>query len=472
MSTAGRGPSPGVAARRAALQAVSRCLAGEFLAPALGAVLDSSGLSGADRSLVTDLAYGTIRRLPQLDERLKPFLKAPGKLPPQVRAVLRLGSYELLFRSTPTYAAVSAWVEVAKREEPALSGLVNAVLRRVAKQTAAQATDASEAALPTWLWERFVVALGPDAARQAALGMLEPEPLWLTAYTHGATELLRADGCDVAPGPRFADLYRAGGAEPNDGDDDTPLPRSLAVRSPLPLDKLRAYRQGLVQPQNPASLYAALLLAAGDGAFDPAAGRAATPAAGDRVLDLAAGRGIKSAALAATGAAVTAVELRPERSRASEENLRRLGLTVEHIVADLSRPPSETLLAALGGPAATVLLDAPCSGTGTLRGNPEIKLRLTAQSVQELAALQASMLDSAAALTAPGGTLLYAVCALTAEEGPEQLTAFLTRHPEFGPLAFTPALPHVPATPGLFVLPVDGLDGFYLCLLRRRKLLL
>ena len=108
-------------------------------------------------------------------------------------------------------------------------------------------------------------------------------------------------------------------------------------------------------------------------------------------------------------------------------------------------------------------------GTGTLRGNPEIKLRLTPEDVTALAETQAALLDNAAALVAPGGRLVYAVCALTPEEGPEQIARFLQRQPSFEPLAFTPALPHVSVVAGTFLLPVDGLDGFYLSVLTKHS---
>src|SRR5690606_30267531 len=151
-------------------------------------------------------------RLPQLDAALAPFLHAPGKLPPRVLAALRLGAYETTFRGTASYAAVSTWVEVVKREASGLSGLANAVLRKVARAAAAEPSHASsqptngsppaapvdperDLALSAWLWRGLVASLGEEAAREAALGMLEPEPLWLTAFSERADEVLVAQGC-------------------------------------------------------------------------------------------------------------------------------------------------------------------------------------------------------------------------------------------------------------------------------------
>lgn len=423
-------------ARRRALDVLEQVEAGAFLAPTLSTVLDRSGLSGPDRSLVTDVGYGVTRHRLRLDAELTPYLKSPGRLPPRTLLALRAGAFELLVRGTPAHAAVSSWVAVVKRQTPALAGLVNAVLRRLAGagSSSGRLDQATELALPQWLWGEFEGALGPEA-RSAALGMLEPEPLWLTAFSAAAADALSDEGCEVTPGPL--------------GD---ALPYSLAVRAPKPLAELAAYRAGLVQPQNPASLFVALALGA---------------KAGEKVYDLASGRGVKGAVLAASGARVTSVEIDPRRSAAADRNLQRLGLEVEHVTADLLAP----LPAELSPGADRVLLDAPCSGTGTLRGHPEIKLRLGSDDIQRLADQQLAMLRAAATLVAPGGELLYAVCALTNAEGPGVVQRFLAQEPEFSALFIDCPLPHVRVDgAGLFVTSVDGLDGFYVMKLARRTL--
>ncbi|HKI56218.1 MAG TPA: RsmB/NOP family class I SAM-dependent RNA methyltransferase [Trueperaceae bacterium] len=420
-------PSAGseAAAREAALEVLRRVLRGAFLAPTLRAALDGAALDGRERSFVTDLCYGTMRYLPRLDAALAPHLRAPDRLPERARAALRLAAYELLVRSTPRHAAVHAWVEVVKRHAPRLAGLCNAVLRRVE----APAGDAAEVrlALPSWLLTRFAAALGPEAAARAAEAMLTPAPLWLRAYAPDAEEALRAEGCEVRAGP---------------------LAGTLRVRAPVPLDVLSAYRHGKVQPQNPASTLPASLLA---------------PAAGEHVLDLAAGNGIKTAQLAAAGARVTAVDVDARKGRAMDVNLGRLGLSAERRVADLTRP---TDLPA----ASAVLLDAPCTGTGTLRAHPEIKLRLAPADVAAAAERQRAMLETATSLLRPGGRLVYAVCSLTDLEGEQRIDALLAGHPELRaepPGEAVGGLPHVIAAHGAYVLPVDGLDGFYLAELRR-----
>jgi len=425
----GDGPpsdTAGVSAREVALSVLRRVLRGAFLAPALRRQLDATGLPGRERSFVTDLTYGTVRYLARLDAALAPRLRAPERLPEAARAALRLAAYELLVRGTPRHAAVHAWVEVVKAHEPRLAGLANAVLRRVRPPPGLE--PEARLALPAWLLARFERALGAEAAERAAMAMLEPGPLWLRSYAADAEEALRAEGCLVEPGP---------------------LPATLAVRAPVPLDALAAYRQGKVQPQNPSSSLPAALL---------------SPHPGERVLDLAAGNGVKTAQLAAAGASVVAVELDARKLRALTSNLARLGLAAESRVADLSQP-------ALLPPASAVLLDAPCSGSGTLRGHPEIKLRLTPAEVEAAASRQRAMLETAAALLEPGGRLVYAVCSLTYLEGEGQIGDVVAARPELRaervPAELLARVPHVVVPHGIYLLPLDGLDGFYLSLLRR-----
>lgn len=409
---------------------VRRVRGGAFAAPELDRSLRGSGFAGRDRALVTDLVYGALRHRRWLDAALAPRLRAPERLPESVDEALRLGAFEKLVRGTPAHAAVGEWVEAVRAVEPRLAGLANAVLRRV--EPPHDPSPAVRHALPDWLWRSLVTLLG-ERAGEAAAGMLQPEPLWLTVFPDDA-------GGEAAE--RVAEALRAEGAEAQPG----PLPGSLRVRPGRPLAELSAYAEGRVQPQNPASLWVARALGA---------------QADERVLDLAGGRGVKAAVLASQGAQVDSLERSSRNIAAARGNLRRLGVSVAHREVDLRHVPAGV------EPAAAVLLDAPCSGTGTLRGHPEIKMRLLEEHLEAITATQDALLDSAAELTREGGRLLYAVCALTPAEGPERVTDFLSRHPTFRAEPLEPPLPHVRAGPGVALLSVDGLDGFYLARLRR-----
>lgn len=372
---------------------------------------------------MTALVYGTLRFELAIDAQLGPLLKRPDKLPGGVRDALRLGAFEILYRGTPRPAAANAWVEIVKRPEPRLAGLTNAVLRRVERTDLPPGTAAG---LPTWLYDEWAARFGPERAAATAAGLNESDPLWLTAYHPEATHALLADGCRVAFGPL-----------------EGTLKVDLGGRS---LTALRAFQNGWVQPQNPASTLPVRLL---------------EPAPGDRVFDLASGGGVKAAQLAAAGAEVTSFELHPAKLRRAQGNLERLGLHAAGVVHDLRSVPDAP-------PAGKVLLDAPCSGTGTLRGNPELRGRVTRAGVAELAALQRELLRTAAALTAPGGLLVYAVCALTDAEGPEQ-ARWLLEHFPFEAEPFLFALPADNGPEGSTILPLGGLDGFYLARFRRRE---
>jgi 16S rRNA (cytosine967-C5)-methyltransferase len=371
---------------------------------------------------VTELVYGGLRREITLDACLKPRLKDPGKLPPEVLDALRLGSYEKLFRGTAAHAAVSEWVDIVKNAFPKLAGLANAVLRRVELPQTLDA--ATRYGLPAWLYEEWRQLFGEETARKIAEEMLEPAPLWLMSYHPKARESLEAQGCEVILGP---------------------LEDTLEVRSPLPLAELEAFEKGWVQPQNPASTLPARLLGA-----EP----------GERVLDSAGGSGVKAAQLAAMGARVTSIDLHEGKARRGRRNLRRLGLEADFLSYDLRTVPEIE-------PAPKVLLDAPCAGTGTLRGHPELRTRLTPHAVSELAALQRELLATAAALTAPDGALVYALCTLTQEESVENVRWFLESRPDFEPVAFTSLLPSLEIAEGRFILPYGGLDGFFIGVFRR-----
>ncbi|ULH16300.1 tRNA/rRNA cytosine-C5-methylase [Deinococcus sp. KNUC1210] len=412
-------PPPFNPARALSVRVLVSVLAGEsYAASALDQALTRANLPGRDAGLCTHLVYGTLRYVPVLEAALAPLLR--GETPPKARALLLTGAFEKLVLGTPLHAVVNEYVNLAKTGF-APPALVNAVLRRVEVSAALS----PEGTLPVWLAEQYRAAYGERAAAVLA-DLLEPQPLWLRLTPAGRESLL-AEGSEL--GAAYGDVVR--------------------VQLNRPLRGTDAFEQGWAQPINPASFACVRALGDVDGA---------------RVLDLAGGAGIKAAMLAAGGARVLSVDRASNKHHAARENLDRLGLEAQFFSADLTKVPALP-------PADFVLLDAPCTGSGTLRSHPEIKLRLTPDVVQEAAALQAQMLETAAVLTAPGGVLVYSVCSVTQAEGPEVVQQFLNANPAFQPEALPDLLVEaVSSGPGVLTVPLDGVDGFFIARLRRQAL--
>ena len=407
-------PDPFNPARELAVRVLLRVLAGEtFAAPALDSALQAAHLPARDAGLATHIVYGTLRHLRSLNAALEPLLQ--GETHPKTRALLLAGAFEKLHLDTPIHAVVNEYVNLARTARLAPAGLVNAVLRRV------EAVHVPSE-LPDWLTETYRWAYGAQA--QAVLAdLLTPQPLWLSLSEQGAG-LLEAEGSRILGSVQGVDR----------------------VDLALPLRESAAYRRGEVQPINPASL--ACVEALGE-------------VEGRRVLDLAGGAGVKAAMLAARGAEVTSVDVVGRKHLAARQNLERLGLKAEFVTHDLTVPLDLP-------PAPLVLLDAPCTGSGTLRSHPEITLRLTQQAVDEMAALQAKMLPNAAQLVQDGGLLVYSVCSVTPQEGPQVVREFLQQHPEFSPEPIPDLeVAHLQVGSGSLTLPVNGIDGFFIARLRK-----
>ncbi len=401
-----------------------RIHSGAFSSVVLGLELDKFSLPKQDRALITDLIYGTLRYELYLDICLKHYLKHPKKLPPEIFQVLRLGAYDILIRKTPRYAAVNEWVEVCKLQDKSLkclSSLVNAVLRRLEHS---DKTSIARLSVPDWLYDKWCKMFGQEKAKFVAEAMLEPQTLNLKSYHPKAKISLEEQGCKLA---------------------EHILSNMLSVQVSMPLQTLKAYKAGWVQPQNPAATLPVNILA---------------PKRDEYVLDLCSGNGIKTAQLSKLGAKVTGVELNSKKIERAQKNLQRLGLEADLYQHDLCTVPSLP-------PATKVLLDAPCSGTGTLRGNPEIRKRVTKQSIGQLASLQCQLLETAAALTQRGGILVYAVCALTRAEGENIIKNFLENHSEFSAEDFTLQVPSVKTNLGQYILPLEQLDGFFIALMKK-----
>jgi 16S rRNA (cytosine967-C5)-methyltransferase len=349
-------------------------------------------LEARDRAFTRLLVAETLRRLGQIDHLIAACLDSP--LPPkaaQAQNVLRLGVAQILFLDTPAHAAVSTSVDLVKGTVQAAYGkLINAVLRRLDREghDLIAAQDEDRLNTPDWLWHSWVDAYGEATARKIAHAHLSQADTDLWA-PHDPERWAETLGATLLP---TGSLRLKGG-------DITQLP---------------GFEQGAWWVQDAAAALPAQLLGA----------QAPGGVSGKRVLDLCAAPGGKTLQLAARGAEVTAVDLSAKRMERLRQNLTRLNLSAEVVVADAGKwsPPA---------PFPAVLLDAPCSATGTLRRHPDGLYLKSPADVQRLALVQDRLLDAAAQAVAPGGLLVYCVCSLQSEEGPVRIERFLSRHPEF-----------------------------------------
>lgn len=366
----------------------------------------------ADAALATELTLGVLRWQRLLDFLLERHLRRRAqRLDPEVRLALRLGLYQLRFlERVPPHAAVSESVEMAKRaRKRSAAALVNAVLRRAApgartpvmqlEMLLPPGLSAAERAgilfsHPTWLVERWMARLGED--RTLALLQSDNRPPRLTCAVldphrpSTTAESLRAEGMEVIPGRWLDSSLTLSGGNPG---------------------ATQAFRLGQILLQDEASQMVAHLLDA---------------APGQTILDLCAAPGGKATLLAraATSAGmVVAADLHPHRLRATREQLARTATQNVFLVAlDATRPLP------FACPFDRILLDAPCSGTGTLARNPEIRWRLLPEDLEAAHRRQEGMLAGALALLAPGGRLVYSTCSLEPEENELVVHEALARH--------------------------------------------
>jgi 16S rRNA (cytosine967-C5)-methyltransferase len=389
-------PSPARALALTTLRRVSTRTV--TLADALAAP-DAESLDPRERALLHELVLGTLRRRGWLDHALERLSSRPlERLSPGVLDALRLGTYQLLFLRVPVHAAVSESVELARSVEPRSAGFANAVLRRLQREGPPPEPDpdadplgwlSTAGSLPRWLAERWLARLGPEAAVARARAALEPPP------THFRLN------------PRFPDVaadLAAAGIESR----PTAVPGALEAGS----GRLTSFAErGALYVQDAGSQLVARL-AATDGL----------------VLDACAAPGGKALLLADLGGPGT-------RVIAAEGSRRRLGSLVRSIVrwgapnlwsvaADALHPPFAPLFDG-------VLLDAPCSGLGTLARHPDIRWRLAPADLPRHAARQKALLHALAPLVRPGGRLVYATCSVEPEETEAVVVPFLEARPDF-----------------------------------------
>jgi len=430
---------PGLAARRIAVDILDGVLRrhrplddhfdGEHAHPGLPALADR------DRALVRKLVATVLRRLGTLRGLLGAALDRgfPADAP-RLELILLVGAAQILWLDVPDHAAVDLAVRLAQADRRAAryAGLINAVLRRIARERPPQALEPG-LDTPDWLMRRWTRSYGSAIACAIAEAHSHEPALDLTVKSDPAGWAARLRGRALATGTV-----------------------RLVAHGPVP--RLPGYAEGAWWVQDAAAALPARL-------FGDLRER--------QVADLCAAPGGKTAQLALAGAQVTALERSPGRVARLNDNLARLALAAEVVAADA--------LEWQGGPFDAVLLDVPCSSTGTIRRHPDIPYLKREEDIAALAAVQRQLLDRAVALTRPGGTLVYCSCSLEPEEGEDQIAALLEREPSVRrqPLApdEVPGLAEFVTESGdLRTLPcgfpdpdprMGGLDGFYAARLQR-----
>jgi 16S rRNA (cytosine967-C5)-methyltransferase len=365
---------PGFAVRRIAADIVDGVLRRHR---ALDELLDSTGELGTlderDRALTRALIMTVLRRLGTLHHLFGLFLdRGPPPSATRVETALLIGAAQILFLGVPDHAAVDLAVRLARADGNAMhfAGLVNAVLRRVAREGAARlaALDMTVLDTPDWLMARWTDTYSASTAHDIAAANGHEPALDLTVKSDADAWAAKLNG-RVLP---------------------TGSVRTIAHGA---VTALPGFAEGAWWVQDAAAALPVRLI--GD-------------IAGRRVADLCAAPGGKTAQLAAAGAAVTAVDRAPARLSRLQENLTRLSLKAELVCADVAEWTAE--------PFDAVLLDAPCSSTGTIRRHPDVPWLKQAADITALAALERRLIARAVALTKPGGTLIYCTCSLEPEE--------------------------------------------------------
>jgi 16S rRNA (cytosine967-C5)-methyltransferase len=393
-------------------------------------------LSDRDRRFALNLISTVLRRMGQIDALIEACLARPlAHRYAEVRDLLRIGVAQLAFLRTPAHAAVYTTVALAKsRGAGAHTALINAILRRLATDGSRLIgeQDAARLNTPDWLWRSWLAAYGEATTRAiAAIHVAEP-PLDLTPRSTMEAQRLAGD---------LRALILPTG--------------SLRLEHAGPIHELPGYREGAWWVQDAAAALPVRLL-------DGARGR--------RVLDLCGAPGGKTAQLAAAGAQVTAVDRSPKRVGRLKDNLLRLALKAEVVVADVAHwRPSV--------PFDRILLDVPCSATGTIRRHPDIPWLKTPAEVAELAKVQGRLLAAASEMLAPGGILVYCACSLQREEGTEIVDSLIGGGRPFERLPIQPSelyglAQFLTSAGDMRTLPchmadVGGLDGFYAARVRK-----
>lgn len=415
-------------ARAAALRLLGEVLEeGRTLADAMPRILKP--LAPPERARAQRIATGTLRWLDRSDRALGPFLRM--KPWPDIHNILRMALYEIYVDGAAEHGVVSSAVDLAGTlpKGGSQAGLVNGVLRNVLRK----GRDGWEALplprLPKWLRKPLVTDFGKEAVAAMERSFAAGAPLDLTA---------RGDAAEWA--------HRLGGRVLPSG--------SVRIDAPGQVSRLEGYAEGAWWVQDAAAAVPARILAARPG---------------ERVLDVCAAPGGKTLQLAAGGAEVTALDLSAARMERVAENLARCGLAAECVVGDaLEHAPAQ--------PYDAVLLDAPCTATGTIRRHPDLPHARSPEGFPEIFALQERLIDASLRLVRPGGRVVFCTCSLLIDEGEEQVRDALARHSGLGLVpealrvsGIDPAW--IGPEGGLRLRPdfwpdLGGMDGFYIAMFR------
>lgn len=417
--------------------------------------LGAGALSGPDRGLFTELVYGVLRRRGTLDHIIGQFSRQPpDRLEPVVRVLLRTGLYQIFFLDrVPVSAAVNETVNLAAAMIPRAKGFINAVLRSAdrGRETIAYPDREGDPAgflaaiysHPRWLVEQWLAQLGPVEAEALAAAMGEQPPLTVRVNTlmisrDDLRARLAADGITATP-CRYS-------------------PLALKLDAPGKVDQLPGFREGLFTIQDESSQLAALLL---------------EPRPGQQLLDLCAAPGGKAtlmAQLMENRGSVIACDRTEAKLRRVEETAARLGISIiSTLRGDAAAPPDE-----FRDRFDRVVVDAPCSGLGVIRRNPEGKWHRGAADLERLATAQKKILSAAAGCVVPGGVLLYATCSTSETENEAVVDEFLAHHPGFTLEDGRELFPHLRdlfTERGLFRSwphRHEGMDGFSAARLRKK----
>ncbi len=391
-------------------------------------------LSGRDRAFARLIAATTLRRLGQIEGALKPYIKQ--RPPALIMALLQSGAAQLIYLDTPVHAAVGETVKIFKSRPnlKGFSGMANAVLRRVSENGKKLAAHiAPQENIPKWLRRSWEDSYGRTITRKMALALLADPPLDISVKKDPELWAKKLEA-EYLPGGTLR--------RPKIGD----------------VSALPGFSEGEWWAQDIAASLPAKLWG---------------PLEGQSVLDMCAAPGGKTLQLATAGAQVTAIDRSERRAKRISENLARTGLEADIIISDALDYSPETILFD------KILLDAPCSATGTFRRHPDVIYNKTPKDIEALAKIQDTLLEKAASLVRPGGEIIYCTCSLQPEEGEDRVLQFLQNMPDFRLIpiladswsdlemqhsteGFVRSFPH-------FLSDRGGMDGFFIARIIRNN---